>query len=296
MAVPADVLAKLPKGVAGALKERKTIVLGVFADDASNWRPMADDDRYVRNALKKTNRYDGEVFAKNISLSQLSAYGPLVNDLGVNQSPAVVVIDRNLKGTVLTGYVDRIAINQAIADARRDSIDPAITDAYLQKANEICARFNAALRAASRRRRSAARRRATPPWTASSAIGREYAPRGALDAGAREVEGPEGPVAADDRHRRRGVDDAHGRVDQDREPARRPRSPPWASTSTSAAASSIAASTRSASPPASTTAGRRLKRSWTASDLKSTSPRPTGAARCVPGALTAMPGARSAAT
>ena len=52
----------LPKGVAGALKERKTIVLGVFADDASNWRPMADDDRYVRNALKKTNRYDGEVF------------------------------------------------------------------------------------------------------------------------------------------------------------------------------------------------------------------------------------------
>ena len=139
MAVPADVLAKLPKGVAGALKERKTIVLGVFADDASNWRPMADDDRYVRNALKKTNRYDGEVFAKNISLSQLSTYGPLVNDLGVNQSPAVVVIDRNLKGTVLTGYVDRIAINQAIADARRDSITPAITDEYLRRPNEICA-------------------------------------------------------------------------------------------------------------------------------------------------------------
>lgn len=141
VAVPADVLAKLPKGVAGALKARKTIVLGVFADEASNWRPMADDDRYVRNALKRSNRYDGEVFAKNISLSQLSAYGPLVNDLDVNQSPAVVVIDADLKGTVLTGYVDRIAINQAIADARRDSIDPLITDEYLRSANEICARF-----------------------------------------------------------------------------------------------------------------------------------------------------------
>jgi len=142
VAVPADVLAKLPKGVAGALKERKTIVLGVFADEASNWRPMADDDRYVRNALKKTNRYDGEVFAKHISLSQLSAYGPLVNDLDVNQSPAVVVIDRNLKGTVLTGYVDRIAINQAIADARRDSVTPAITDEYLRTLNGICGRFD----------------------------------------------------------------------------------------------------------------------------------------------------------
>lgn len=141
VAVPADVLAKLPKSVAGALKERKTIVLGVFSDETSNWRPMADDDRYVRNALKKTNRYDGEVFAKNISLSELSTYGPLVNDLGVTQSPAVVVIDRNLKGTVLTGFVDRVAINQAIADARRDSITPLIADSYLRQASEICARF-----------------------------------------------------------------------------------------------------------------------------------------------------------
>ena len=142
VAVPADVLAKLPKGVAGALKERKTIVLGVFSDDASEVRPMADDDRYVRNALRKTNRYGGEVFAKNISLSQLSRYGALVNDLGVNQSPSVVVIDGHLKGTVLTGYVDRIAINQAIADARRSSIDPYITDPYLKQANAICERFN----------------------------------------------------------------------------------------------------------------------------------------------------------
>lgn len=141
-AVPAEVLAKLPKDVAKAVKERKTLVLGVFAEDAENWRPMADDDRYVRNALKKTNRYDGEVFAKNVSLAQLSTYGPLVNELGVTQSPAVVVIDRNLKGTVLTGYVDRIAINQAIADARRDSIVPAIADEYLRSANQICSRFN----------------------------------------------------------------------------------------------------------------------------------------------------------
>jgi hypothetical protein len=138
---PADVLAKLPKDVAKAVAARKTLVLGVFNDYAENWRPMADDDRYVRNALKKANRYDGQVLVKHVSVADVSTYGPLVNELDVTQSPSVVVIDRNLKGTVLTGYVDRVAINQAIADARRDSIVPAITDEYLRAANEICARF-----------------------------------------------------------------------------------------------------------------------------------------------------------
>ena len=64
--------------------------------------------------------------------------GSLVNDLDVNQTPSVVVIDRNLKGKVLTGYVDTVAVNQAIADARRDSISPDIKVAYLREANSIC--------------------------------------------------------------------------------------------------------------------------------------------------------------
>jgi hypothetical protein len=136
--VPADVLAKLPKSVANALTDRKVLVLGVLSEDAKPWRPLADDDRYVRNALKRANRYDGDVVVKNVGLEALSTYGPLVNDLQVTQSPSIVVIDRNLKGTVLTGYVDRVSINQAIADARRNSITPNITDSYLRQANSIC--------------------------------------------------------------------------------------------------------------------------------------------------------------
>jgi hypothetical protein len=136
--VPAEALDKLPKDVAAPLKARKVLVLGVLAADATAWRPLADDDRYVRNALKRVNRYDGKVFVKPVALGELSGYGSLVNDLGVNQSPSIVVIDRNLKGTVLTGYVDTVSINQSIADARRNSIEPDIKDAYLRKANEIC--------------------------------------------------------------------------------------------------------------------------------------------------------------
>jgi hypothetical protein len=136
--IPAEELAKLPKTVAAALEQRKILVLGVFADGATNWRPMADDDRYVRNALRRTNRYDGDVAVKDVDISELSRYGALVNELDVIQSPSVVVIDRELKGRVLTGYVDRITINQTIADARDATTSPHITDSYLRELNAAC--------------------------------------------------------------------------------------------------------------------------------------------------------------
>ena len=65
----------------------------------------------------------------------------MVNDLGVDQTPSIVVIDGKLKGRVLSGYVDRIAINQVIADARADSISPKISDSYLRDLNAICGQF-----------------------------------------------------------------------------------------------------------------------------------------------------------
>jgi hypothetical protein len=140
-AIPPKALAKLPKPVAKAIKAHKVVVLGVFEDNAKPWRPLADDDRYTRNALRKANRYDGDVFVKQVGVTDLVNYGPLVNDLEVHQSPSVVVIDRHLKGTVLTGYSDRVAINQVIADARDASIEPDIKDAYLRKLNDICGRY-----------------------------------------------------------------------------------------------------------------------------------------------------------
>ena len=138
IAIPDADLAKLPKDVADALKARKILVLGVFADGAKAIRPQADDDRYVRGQLRNINHYDGDVFVKQIAISELSTYGSLVNDLGVHQSPSVVIIDRDLKGRVLTGYTDRFAINQVIADIRRESTEPRITDTYLRDLNAYC--------------------------------------------------------------------------------------------------------------------------------------------------------------
>src|SRR5262249_6546514 len=88
-AVSPQVLAKLPADVAKAVTGHKVMVLAVLADKGKHWRPMADDDRYVRNTLKQVNRYDGSVFVKQVPLAKLDAYGPIVNDLKVNQTPSV---------------------------------------------------------------------------------------------------------------------------------------------------------------------------------------------------------------
>jgi hypothetical protein len=137
--VSPEQLAKLPKDVAKAVTGHKVMVLAVLGDKGKHWRPMADDDRYVRNTLKRVNRYDGDVFVKQVPLAKIGSYGTIMNDLDVNQTPSVVVVDTKLKANVIEGYLDRVSINQAIADARADSISPLITDSYLRAANQVCA-------------------------------------------------------------------------------------------------------------------------------------------------------------
>lgn len=144
-AIPAKVLAALPTDVSAALTARKVLVLGVISDDAKPWRPMADDDRYVRNTLTRVNDYKGDVVVKQVPLGQLATYGPLVNDLRINQTPTIVVIDRDLKADVLTGFYDRVSINQAIADARDRSTSPRLADDFLSQANKVCGNHNVAV-------------------------------------------------------------------------------------------------------------------------------------------------------
>jgi hypothetical protein len=140
--VSAEQLAKLPKDVAKAVTGHKVMVLAVLGDKGKRWRPMADDDRYVRNTLKSVNRYDGQVFVKQVPLAKIGSYGTILNDLDVNQTPSVVVVDTKLKANVIEGYLDKVSLNQAIADARADSISPLITDSYLRSANKVCENYN----------------------------------------------------------------------------------------------------------------------------------------------------------
>ena len=85
----------------------------------------------------EANRYDGDVVRQARRRSPSSRPTARWSTTSASTSPRPSSSSTaTSRARVLTGYVDRIAINQVIADARRDSITPNITDAYLRKAND----------------------------------------------------------------------------------------------------------------------------------------------------------------
>jgi hypothetical protein len=131
----------LPRKIVRALDNRQVFVVGILDTKEKRWARMASDDRQVRKALDDANTYGGKVVIAQTSLGGLSKLNAVVGDLGVSQTPSVVVVDRNREAVVLTGFVERNAINQAIADARRNSIEVRIKDPYVRRLNQTCANF-----------------------------------------------------------------------------------------------------------------------------------------------------------
>jgi hypothetical protein len=50
-------------------------------------------------------------------VARISDYRRVTGSLGISQSPAMVVIDRNRKATLLQGYLDSGTIRQTVRDA-----------------------------------------------------------------------------------------------------------------------------------------------------------------------------------
>jgi hypothetical protein len=67
---------------------------------------MRDVDRRTK-ALVLTDHVDA-----------VERYGKLVEDIGVSQTPSIVIIDRSGKARLIEGYVDADTLTQAVADAR----------------------------------------------------------------------------------------------------------------------------------------------------------------------------------
>src|SRR5215216_108001 len=104
----------LPLRVLRALGERKVVVL-LF------WSPKAAEDRAVRKALTGIDRHKGKVLAHATHIKRIAAYGQITRGADVEQSPTVVVVDRDRAVETLVGYVDRRTIDQAVTDALRSS-------------------------------------------------------------------------------------------------------------------------------------------------------------------------------
>jgi hypothetical protein len=135
-AVAAADLKGVPSGVVKAIKAHDVVVLSFVTGRAA-------DDRAVRSALKKVDRWHGRVWVKSVPLGQIARYGRVARGVDVEQSPTVIVVDRKLAATPLVGYVDTRTIDQAVVDALRAS-GGVFTSSYLRDLNAVCTRYTTA--------------------------------------------------------------------------------------------------------------------------------------------------------
>ncbi len=136
-ATAADDLKGLPKPVARAIRKDKVLVL-LF------WNGKSADDKAVRSALSDIDRWDGRVAVHVAPLKQISKYGRIARGVDVEQSPTIVIADRELRAETLVGYVDKTTIDQAVVDALRNSTG-VFTSSYLKAVDKVCRRHSNAM-------------------------------------------------------------------------------------------------------------------------------------------------------
>ena len=85
------------------------------------WDRRTAVDRAVRIAIGKAGRRGRGVFVAAAPIGMVSKYASITRGVQVLQAPTIVVVDRRKHATLLTGFVDRGEIAQAVADARAAS-------------------------------------------------------------------------------------------------------------------------------------------------------------------------------
>jgi hypothetical protein len=99
-----------PQRAARAVRAGKKVVI-LFVN------PEGLDDRAVAHtAAAVSKRTKAVVLVDHVDA--VDRYGKLVEDLGVSQTPSVVLVDRTGKARLIEGYVDTDTLAQAVADAR----------------------------------------------------------------------------------------------------------------------------------------------------------------------------------
>jgi hypothetical protein len=76
------------------------------------------DDRAVGQSVRSLDRRTKAVVVLTDDVRNVDRYGSMVEDLGVNQAPAIVVIGRSGKASLIEGFIDADSLVQVVADAR----------------------------------------------------------------------------------------------------------------------------------------------------------------------------------
>ena len=99
-----------PRKVATAVRKHQRVVI-LFQN------PRGLDDQATAEAVRTLRaQTNAKVFIDDIR--SVDRFGPIVQDVGVNQAPSIVIIDRRGKARLIEGYIDSRALAQEVADAR----------------------------------------------------------------------------------------------------------------------------------------------------------------------------------
>ena len=99
-----------PRKAAKAVRAGKKVVLFFY-------NPSGLDDRAMATVMRDVDRRTQAVVLSD-HVDAVDRYGKMVEDLGVSQTPSVVLIDRAGDARLIEGYVDTDTLAQAVADAR----------------------------------------------------------------------------------------------------------------------------------------------------------------------------------
>jgi hypothetical protein len=99
-----------PQRAARAVRAHKKVVI-LFRN------PQGLDDRAMAPVMRDVARRTGALVLTD-HVDAVERYGKLVEDVGVSQTPSVVIIDRSGEARLIEGYLDSDTLTQAVADTR----------------------------------------------------------------------------------------------------------------------------------------------------------------------------------
>jgi hypothetical protein len=96
--------------VEAGLREHRVLALLFY-------NPSAADDQAVHQELSSVSTHHGEVVKLAVPLQYLFRYSTLLNEVPVNFSPTLVLINRARQANEIAGFADSFEIDQRVADA-----------------------------------------------------------------------------------------------------------------------------------------------------------------------------------
>jgi hypothetical protein len=81
------------------------------------YNPAGYDDRAIKRELASVPAHASSVYKLMVPLGELSSYPAITNQVQVQTSPTLVIVDRSRQATTLVGFADRFEITQRLAAA-----------------------------------------------------------------------------------------------------------------------------------------------------------------------------------